>query len=62
MHQYALGSYSKGKAHNKKKAEIAMIKNNLRQKQKEIKMLERQIIQKINHLESMIQKTNIPTP
>lgn len=58
MHQYALGSYSKGKAHNKKRAEIAMIKNNIREMDKTKTRLQREIIKNIDKLESMIQKTN----
>jgi hypothetical protein len=44
MHQYALGTYSKGKANNKKRAEIAMIKNNIIEMEKTKKRLEREII------------------
>lgn len=62
MHQYALGSYSKGKAHNKKRAEIAMIKNNIREMDKTKTRLQREIIKNIDKLESTIQKTNAPTP
>jgi len=62
MHQYALGSYSKGKAHNKKRAEIAMIKNNIREMDKTKTRLQREIIKNIDKLESMIQKTNTPSP
>lgn len=55
MHQYALGSYSKGKANNKKRAEIAMIKNNLREMEKTKKRLEREIIKQTDDLEKMWQ-------
>ena len=55
MHQYALGTYSKGKAHNKKRAEIAMIKNNIREMDKTKTRLERSIIKKIDDLEKMWQ-------
>lgn len=52
MHKYTLGTYSKGKNHNKKKAEIAMLKNSIRQKDRELKRLEHKIIKKINEIEA----------